>query len=92
MIASVTADLGQTLTFQGYAIDYGKRITQVQFSLDEGEHWTAYDTPEATDERWVHWTFSYKPARAGAYRLRIRSVNEDGCVSPESAWTEFFVN
>jgi len=91
MIAPMTSSLGETLTFEGYATDFGKRIIAVQFSLDDGGHWTTYETPGATDERWVHWSFSYTPEQRGDYCLRIRSMNEDHEVSPESSWAEFSV-
>ena len=61
----------------------------VQFSLDDGEHWTTYDVSDSTDELWVHWTFSYTPERPGLYRLLVRSVNDEGAVSPLADVAEF---
>jgi len=91
MIAPVYSELGQSITFEGYATDFGKRIIAVQFSLDDGAHWTSYETSGASDERWVHWTFKYTPKRRGSYCLKIRSVNEDRKASPEASWAEFSV-
>ncbi|MEE8716866.1 MAG: hypothetical protein SOI26_03065 [Coriobacteriales bacterium] len=91
MIPPVYASVGESVTLEGYAIDYGRRIAQVQFSLDEGDHWTTYETPGTTDERWVHWTFAYTPEQPGDYRLAVRSVNEDGRPSPEWSWVDLHV-
>lgn len=91
MIAPIATTVGTPVTLEGYAIDYGRAIAAVEFSLDEGEHWTRYDTPGATDERWVHWSFCYTPEQPGSYRLAIRSVSEDGTSSPEWSWVEMSV-
>lgn len=91
MIAPVYCTCGEPVTLEGYANDYGRRIVAVQFSLDEGEHWTQYETPGTSDERLVHWTFSYTPEQPGDYRLLVRSVNEDGETSPTCATVELHV-
>lgn len=38
------------------------------------------------------WTFGYTPAKAGFYVLRVRSVNDAGEHSPESAFAELQVD
>lgn len=38
------------------------------------------------------WTFGYTPAKAGFYVLRVRSVNDAGEHSPESAFVELQVD
>ena len=91
MIAPVYATAGQPVKLDGYAIDYGKRIERIEFSLDEGEHWTEYPTPGTTDDLMVHWEFTYTPEVPGDYRLAVRSVNEDGKPSPEWSWVTIHV-
>lgn len=89
MIAPMKVSVGKRVTFSGYAEDYGRRIVSVQFSLDDGEHWTTYDVSDSIDELWVHWTFSYTPERPGLYRLLVRSVNDAGAASPLADVAEF---
>ena len=83
MIAPMQVSVGKRVTFSGYAEDYGRQI------VDDGEHWTTYDVSDSTDELWVHWTFSYTPERPGLYRLLVRSVNDEGAVSPLADVAEF---
>ncbi|MEG0758602.1 MAG: molybdopterin-binding protein, partial [Raoultibacter sp.] len=82
MIAPMLVEVGKPVVLSGYAEDYGKQIVSVQFSLDNGEHWTDYDVSDSTSELWVYWTFSYTPEQPGSYRLLVRSVNSEGAVSP----------
>lgn len=49
------------MEFTGWAHDFDKRIIAVEFSLDNGAHWTRYDLEGTTAERWVSWTFAYTP-------------------------------
>lgn len=44
---------------------------------------------DSSPDLWVHWTFSYIPERPGTYRLLVRSVTDDGRVSPLSDVAEF---
>lgn len=89
MITPMQVEVGKPVTFSGYAEDYGRQIVSVQFSLDNGEHWTAYDVSSSASELWVHWTFSYTPEEPGFYRLLVRSVNDDGKESPLADVAEF---
>lgn len=91
MIAPLEVELGRSVTFEGYAEDYGTPIKLVQFSLDGGEHWTDYDVSESTGDLWVHWTFEYTPNQAGSYCLLVRSINERGEASPEPDVAPFVV-
>ena len=63
----------------------------MEFSLDNGVHWTRYDLEGTTAERWVSWTFAYTPEAPGAYQMKVRSVNEDGDASPIAAVHTFEV-
>ena len=86
------APAGQPMTFEGYADDFGKAITAVEFSMDGGATWTAYETAGATSDRWVYWTFTYTPEEAGVYELQVRAVAEDGTVSPLASSLVFSVS
>ncbi len=91
MIGGVRGEVGRPLTFEGYANDYDKRIRAVQFSLDDGETWTSYDTPDTVADKNLYWKFEYTPQEPGMYQLLIRSVNEDGVASPIPARVDFWV-
>ncbi|MEG0304029.1 molybdopterin-binding protein [Gordonibacter sp.] len=89
MIAPQEIEIGKTLVFEGYADDFANSIVAMQFSLDDGETWATHDVSDTTADLWVHWTFSYAPQQAGTYRLKVRSINEAGRVSPLSAVVDF---
>ncbi len=81
--------VGEPIEFSGYADDYDTAIAAVQFSLDDGEHWTTYPVENADARRWVRWRFSYTPEQAGVYLLQSRSVNVYGAPSPTPACVQF---
>lgn len=83
--------VGEPIAFEGWADDFDKDIVAVEFSLDGGTTWTAYDTASTHAGMWVHWTFEYTPRAAGSYELLVRSVNERGDVSPVAALYRFEV-
>lgn len=83
--------VGDPMEFEGWADDYDKRIIAVEFSLDGGKTWASYDTSSSRAGVWVYWHFSYTPVVAGSYQLCVRSVNEDGQVSPVAALYRFEV-
>lgn len=91
MIAPQELAVGQTITLQGYADDFDKRIVAMQFSFDGGATWSTRDVSDTTADLWVHWTYAFAPECAGSYRLSVRSVNEDGCPSPASAVVDILV-
>ena len=82
---------GQAITFEGYADDLGEPIAKVEFSLDGGETWTAYETTGASADKWVYWHFSTEIEEAGEYQLTARAVTESGKVSPLAANVAFEV-
>lgn len=91
MVGGVRGEVGRPLVFEGYANDYDRRIRAVQFSLDDGETWTTYETPGTVSDKNLYWRFEYTPELPGAYQLLIRSVNEDGVESPIPAYVDFWV-
>lgn len=90
---SVTADyvckLGSSIEFSGYASDFDRAIVAIQFSLDEGVHWTEFKTEHAVSEKWVYWSFEFCPKEEGRYCMKVRSVNDLGKPSPHPA-SHFF--
>lgn len=92
MIAPIYATIGQTITLEGYADDFGSRIVAVEFSLDGGTTWERHSTETSTPDRSIHWTFQWTPEQAGAYSFKVRSVTEDGRTSPEAASTNIVVS
>lgn len=91
MISGIRGKVGQPVSIAGYANDYDRRICAVQFSLDDGETWTTYQTPGTVPDKNLYWKFEYTPERPGAYQLLVRSVNEDGEASPTPARIDFVV-
>jgi len=83
--------VGQAIVFEGYADDYDKAISAVEFSLDNGETWTTYETESATADKWVYWYFTYTPEETGVYKMMVRAINEDGNVTPLASTLVFSV-
>lgn len=76
---------GEPYTFEGWAHGWDQAIAGVEFSMDGGVTWERFDTPNTTNRKWVHWTYTWTPsAEAGdtAYLLQMRSIAEDGRVTP----------
>ena len=88
MIPQVIGHVGESIHLKGYAYDFGRAVSAVQFSLDDGANWTTYETPGTNDYQNLTWTFDYAPPEPGVYRLLVRSVNDRGEVSPEHASVE----
>ncbi len=92
MIPRTYGHVGTPIEFKGNAYDFGHRIAAIEFSLDEGAHWTRYDTDGTNDYQNLTWTFTWTPEKPGAYVLRVRSVNDEGKASPESAYAEIQID
>lgn len=74
-------------TIEGWADDFHRDITAIEFSFDGGETWKSCETTGAKAGRWVHWTFTFTPRTEGAYRIMIRSRNNEGDTTPEPVTT-----
>ena len=83
--------VGDRLSFEGYADDLGSPIAAVEFSMDGGKTWTAYETSDTVAEKWVCWRFDYDTKQAGTYRLDVRARTVDGILSPLAASVTFEV-
>ena len=86
-----TFEKGAEIIFEGYADDLGTPIAAVEFSLDGGANWSAYETAGATTDKWVYWNFTYTAESAGTYKLDVRARTADGTVSPLAASVVFTV-
>lgn len=92
MIAPVYATAGRPVRLKGTAYDFGHAISAIQFSLDDGQNWTTYDTCGTNDYQNLTWSFEWTPERPGTYTLLVRSVNDRGEASPESAYVHVHVS
>ena len=50
MIAPVQGRVGQTVTLEGYADDFGNQIDAIEVSLDGGRSWASFSTAESNAE------------------------------------------
>lgn len=69
---------GIPIEFSGYVEDFECGIAAVQFSLDDGAHWTNYETTQATKDSGISWKFSFTPPKPGVYVLKVRALSNDG--------------
>ena len=69
---------GEPYTFEGYAHAFQYGIDAIEFSLDNGETWTRFDTTAAKRGKWLYWNFTWTPEKPGAYVLSVRAFAEDG--------------
>lgn len=92
MIGTVLGESGKPVVIEGVAGDYGKVVCAIEFSLDDGEHWTRYDAGDVRSGLNLYWSFEYTPREAGTYRMLIRSINEEGDASPEPACVNLTVS
>lgn len=76
---------GEPFTFEGYADGWTNQIVAVEFSFDNGETWTRFDTPGTNTEQWVTWSFTWTPeaGKDTAYVLSARAVLADGTTTAE---------
>ena len=75
---------GEPYTFKGYAASWDQPTVALEFSMDGGNTWTRYDTPDSTVNNWVSWQFTWTPPEGvdSAYVLMVRAVTEDGATTP----------
>ncbi len=76
-------EAGEPMTIQGFANDTTNAIVSVEFSLDGGQTWMAYETPDTTNACWVWWTLTWTPPAEGAYVIQLRATDDQGYTSPE---------
>ena len=92
MVPPMYAKVGQTVTYEGYADDYGRHIVALEFTFENWETFVSYDTSGSDPDLLVHWTYSYVPEEPGAYELKVRAVRDDGARSPLAAAALLYVS
>ena len=75
---------GEPFTFEGYVDAYDEKIASMEFSMDGGETWTAYELGDTDRNKMVWWSFTYTPELEGAYCLTVRATTESGAESFET--------
>lgn len=85
MVPPLYVKVGQTITYEGYADDYGRAIVAMEFSFDDWKTWVSHDTSDTNPDLMVHWTYSFTPRAPGTYELKVRAVRVDGAHSPLAA-------
>ena len=70
-----------TQVIRGYAWSGGGTITQVEVSVDGGEHWHAARLEEPIDRwMWVRWSYLWEAAKPGKYCVMSRATDAAGRV------------
>ncbi|WP_169304482.1 molybdopterin-dependent oxidoreductase [Slackia heliotrinireducens] len=68
--------VGEEFVFEGYADALDEQVIAVEFSMDNGETWTRYDTSDSDKTKWVYWYFGFTPETEGAYVLSVRAISD----------------
>jgi DMSO/TMAO reductase YedYZ molybdopterin-dependent catalytic subunit len=81
-------DAKQTATIRGIAFDGGYGIREVLFSEDGGQTWRAATLGKDLGKySFREWTIPFKPAKPGAYALKVKATNSIGQSQPiEPLW------
>ena len=58
-------------------------MTKIEFSMDGGETWTAFDLGKTDPRQWVYWHFTWTPETDGSYVLMLRGTTESGLVTDD---------
>ncbi len=77
--------LGQAHGLEGIAFDGGNGIRRVEVSADGGPWQAAELGDDLGNYSFRRWWLSWRPDRAGLYRLRVRAINGAGDTQPEQA-------
>ncbi len=64
---------------KGIAFAGDRGVARVELSLDDGQNWqeTKIDYP-GTELTWAFWSYDWKPAAAGEYKLAVRATDRKG--------------
>ncbi len=74
-------ETGKPFTFEGYADAFDQTVCKLEFSMDMGKTWTAFDLGHTDLRQWVYWHFTWTPETDGSYVLMVRATTEEGLVS-----------
>ena len=74
-------ETGKPFMFEGYADAYDEAVVKLEFSMDKGKTWTAYDLGQTDPRQWVYWHYTWTPETDGSYVLMVRGTTETGLVT-----------
>ena len=80
MYAGKIIETGVPYTFEGYADAFDEAVTMLEFSMDNGKTWTAFDLGQTDPRKWVYWHFT-TVLDPGAYVLQVRATTVEGTES-----------
>ncbi|MGI9173356.1 MAG: molybdopterin-dependent oxidoreductase [Chthoniobacterales bacterium] len=77
------AQASNGVPFKGIAFAGDRGVSRVEVSLDDGKNWqeARLDYP-GTELTWALWSFDWRPAAAGDYKLAVRATDRQGAVQP----------
>jgi hypothetical protein len=74
---------------EGLVFTDGTPIQKVEISVDNGKTWTpAKLNPELGKYSWRRWKYTWTPAAAGIYHLKVRATDSAGRTQPEQQWNK----
>ncbi|MBL0103646.1 MAG: molybdopterin-dependent oxidoreductase [Bacteroidetes bacterium] len=79
--------VGETVEFQGLAMDGGDGIVSVEISADGGKTWkpTQLDA-ELGKFSWRRWRYKWNPTSEGTFHFKVKATNAVGDTQPEHHW------
>lgn len=79
--------VGETVEFQGLAMDGGDGIVSVEISADGGKTWkpTQLDA-ELGKFSWRRWRYKWNPTSEGTFHFKVKATNAVGDTQPEHQW------
>jgi DMSO/TMAO reductase YedYZ molybdopterin-dependent catalytic subunit len=74
-------NIGDGIPLKGVAFAGDRGVSRVEVSLDDGKNWeqARIDYP-GTKLSWVLWSFDWRPAAPGEYKLAVRATDGTGAV------------
>ena len=73
-------DAGKPVSVEGYAFAWDQPVTKIEYSMDRGATWQAYDLENIDSTKWVYWTYELA-LDPGSYVLQMRATDAEGTVS-----------
>lgn len=78
-------EAGKPYTFHGYLDGWYEKCGGIKVSMDGGQTWTVYETPDVDAQRWVTWDFTWQvPEGNAAYVLDVKPFLTDGSETIDS--------
>ncbi len=73
--------VNSTVPLKGIGFAGNRGVSKVEVSFDDGKTWSVarIDYP-GTMTSWAVWTYSWRPTRAGDYKLAVRATDQAGAV------------